>query len=151
MGIKYWRRRSLILNTVMCRLVWGSEIFHLYCREIEHSWRSNKLGRRYCALHQIVSQESRPVWLLEGGSRTIVLYRALCCVYLTLFFLDKRFLILSDSLCFGSHKFAAICSPLGLDSCNRLLFVVFLANQSTNLVGCAFKPNRSVLVQATFY
>ena len=146
MVIKYWRRRSLILNTVMCRLVWGSEIFHLYCREIGNSWRSNKLRRRYCALHQIVSQESRPMWLLEGGSRTSVLYRALCGVYLTLF-LDKRFLILSDSLCFGSHKFAAICLPLGLDSCNRWLFVVFLAN----LVGCAFKPNRSVLVQATFY
>ena len=142
MGIKYWRRRSLILNTIVCRLVWGSEIFHLYCREIGHSWRSNKLRRRYWALHQTVRQESRPVWLLEGGPRTII------------FFIKSRpvrFLILSDILCFGSHKFAAICLPLGLDSCNRWLFVVFLANQSTNLVGCAFKPHRSVLVQATFY
>ena len=100
MGIKYWRRRSLILNTIVCRLVWGSEIFHLYCREIGHSWRSNKLRRRYWALHQTVRQESRLVWLLEGGPRTII------------FFIKSRpvrFLFLSDILCFGSHKFATIC------------------------------------------
>ena len=49
------------------------------------------LRRRYCVI-------------ARGGSRTIVFYRALCCVTcvcLTLF-LDKRFLILGDSLCLNS-------------------------------------------------
>ena len=106
---------------MMCRLAWGSRNFRLYCREIGHSWRSNKLRRGYCALHQIVSQESRPVWSLEGGSRTIVLYRAfLFCVCLTMF-LDKIFLILSDSVCLNSLALCwqlyvcRICLPLGLD------------------------------------
>ena len=126
MGIKYWRRRSLILNTVMCKLVRGSKIFYLCCREIGHSWRSNKLRRRYWALHQIVRQESRPVWLLEGGPRTIVFIESR----------PVRFLILSGILCFGSHKFATIC----LDSCNNEMAVCCVPCQSKpkNLVGLCF-------------